>query len=92
MYNKLTFWTQKECAEDLLNKIKSKVSDEYQLKEYEFTSIENGFKFMFDDWSHGDIVIQAEDKDGATFIKISGSFDFEVVEVHKLVQDLVYSV
>ncbi|MGG1659528.1 hypothetical protein [Brevibacillus sp. NRS-1366] len=89
MENKLTTWIHSSFADDIINKIKETIKKEYLLKDYEITPIDNGFAFMFDDESTGEIQISIKEQKDTHSIQITGEFDWEVVDVYTRIQTLL---
>ena len=84
MDNKLTLYYDRKVwgREELKNHVKGTLNDRYCFEDSEFDSIDDGFKFLYDDETNGEIAITfSEDKDSIK-VSVKGSWPWEVLEIY----------
>lgn len=82
MNNQLTVWYKGDNLEQLQNEIKGSIKQEYGFSETEFEPIENGFEFIFDDETNGEIEITFIVEKDAVKVTVAGTWSWEVIEVY----------
>ncbi|MED1918899.1 hypothetical protein P4V64_26670 [Bacillus thuringiensis] len=88
MENRLVHWVGVGLDGTVQKLIKMKLEQAYSITDRDMTTTEQGFKFVLDDETHGDIEIQFEAV--ATNLKISiyGDHAWEVGTMYDLVDSL----
>lgn len=82
MNNKLTLWYEIEKRETVVEEVKENVRKRYGFSDGEFVSIGEGFKFLFDDETGGEIAISFIKENTALKVCVEGTWSWEVIEVY----------
>lgn len=92
MDNKLVVWVYytPEGKEIIEKSIKSKLHYEFYITDRDLNSTDNGFKFLFDDETGGEIEISFVVERSNLGICISGTHAWEVVQLYELVQGMFF--
>lgn len=90
MENRLVYWVGVGLDGTVQKLIKMKLEQAYSITERNTTPTEQGFKFVFDDETHGDIEIQFEVVGTNLKISIYGDHAWEVGTMYELVDSLFF--
>jgi len=82
MNNKLTLWYGIEKKETVVEEIKSNIQQRYSLSESEFENIDDGFKFLYDDETNGEIAITFNEENIGFKVSVEGTWSWEVIEIY----------
>ena len=82
MNNKLTLWYEIEKKQAVIEEVKSNIEERYCFTESELEKIENGFKFLFDDETNGEIEITFTEDNNAFKVSVEGTWSWEVIEIY----------
>ncbi|MGG1880145.1 hypothetical protein ABDI30_21590 [Paenibacillus cisolokensis] len=84
MDNKLTLHYDRNVwdREELKNYVKGALEDRYRFEESEFDTITDGFKFLYDDETNGEIVVTFSEGKDSVKVSVEGSWPWEVLEIY----------
>ncbi|PAD72844.1 hypothetical protein [Paenibacillus campinasensis] len=80
--NKLTLWYEVGKREEVKSEVKKNIQQHYSFSDSEFESIDDGFKFLFDDETNGEIAIRFNEEKNALAVTVEGTWSWEVIEIY----------
>lgn len=86
MNNKLTLWYEPSREDRIKAEIKAEIQKHYSFADSEFEPVENGFRFLFDDETNGEIEVTFTKEPNITSLKVTVevTWSWEVMEIYNL--------
>lgn len=88
MENMLVYWVGKAHDGNVQSRIRAKLHQDYHITDQDITEVENGFRFVWNDETHGDIELKFEIIGTMLKISILGDFSYEVCEIYRDIDSL----
>lgn len=82
MNNKLTLWYEIEKKQAVIDEVKSNIQQRYGFSDSEFETTEDGFKFLYDDETNGEIAIKYSEDNKGFKVAVEGTWPWEVLEIY----------